>query len=162
MTYIRGSTGQDLSSYHTTKRLNTIREEIGPDIMRVKSMSERSNRDQELLNSEFGLSVDEEDKLFADKREAPRARPKNDKWVKVARLAGEGPVVYKLFDLSQGGMGFVGSNDVDFIKGAEIHIMGFNNFDLDDPLIGKVMSIRPMDGTENEFKIGVKFSDGQN
>ena len=49
--------------------------------MRVKSMAQRSNRDQQLLKSEFGLTVDEEDKLYADQRAAPRARPKDDKWV---------------------------------------------------------------------------------
>jgi hypothetical protein len=39
--------------------------------------------------------------------------------------------------------------------------MGFNEFLLDDPLIGKVMSIRPMDEHQVEFKVGVKFTEGQ-
>ncbi len=159
---VKGSTGQDLSPIWKVKRLDVAPVDSGLDIMRVKSMAQRSSRDQELLNNEFGLSVDEEDKLFADKRESPRARPKVDKWVKVAKLQSEGPVTYKLFDLSQGGMGFVCFNESEFSKGSEIHIVGFNEFDLDDPLIGKVMSIRPIDGELNEFKVGVSFSEGQN
>lgn len=157
---VRGSSGASISDVWRTKRLDTSPVELEPDFMRVKSMSERSTRDQELLNNEFGLSVDEEDKLFADKRESPRARPKDDKWVKVAKFEGDGPQIFKLFDLSRGGMGFVTFDEHEFPKGSTIHIVGFNEFDLDDPLVGKVMSIRPIDG-EVEFKVGVKFSEGQ-
>lgn len=157
---VRGSKGSQISDVWRTKRLDTSPVHSGPDIMKVKSMSERSTRDQDLLNNEFGLSVDEEDKLFADKRESPRARPKDDKWVKVAKFQGDGPQVFKLFDLSRGGMGFVTFDEHEFPKGSTIHVVGFNDFDLDDPLVGKVMSIRPIDG-EVEFKVGVKFSEGQ-
>ena len=124
-------------------------------------MAQRSNRDQQLLKSEFGLTVDEEDKLFAGQRAAPRARPKDDKWVKVVRGIGEAALPYKLFDLSQGGMGFVSFDETEFPKGSDIHVVGFNDFELDDPLLGTIMSIRPMDGVLSEFKIGVKFSEGQ-
>lgn len=160
-TLIQGQTGQDLSEAWKVKRLDLNPPDNSPDIMKVKSMAERSSRDQELLNNEFGLSVDEEDKLFADKRESPRARPKIDKWVKVAKLQGSGPEMYKLFDLSRGGMGFVSFSEAEFAKGSEVHIVGFNDFDLDDPLVGKVMSLRPIDGVQSEFKVGVKFSEGQ-
>jgi hypothetical protein len=158
---IKGNTGEDLSDVWKVKRLEIGPIDTSPDIMKVKSMSERSTRDQDLLNNEFGLSVDEEDKLFAEKRESPRARPKIDKWVKVAKLAGNGPEMFKLFDLSRGGLGFVAFSETEFTKGSEIHIVGFNDFDLDDPLVGKIMSLRPIDGTQSEFKIGVKFSEGQ-
>jgi hypothetical protein len=132
-----------------------------PDYMRVKSMAQRSNRDQELLNNEFGLSLDEEDKIFASQRESPRARPKDDKWVKVVmRNSGEA-ILYKLFDLSRGGMGFLCSGETEFQKGESIEVKGFNDYELDDPLLGEVMSIRPMDSDMSEFKVGVKFSDGQ-
>ncbi|MBA2403902.1 MAG: PilZ domain-containing protein [Bdellovibrionales bacterium] len=161
--HIQGVTGKKIDTIWRTKKLDTgYSPDNGPDLMHVKSMSQRSSRDQELLNNEFGLSVDEEDKLFADKRESPRARPKMDKWVKIAKLRGDGPVVYKLFDLSQGGMGFVSFDETEFTKGTQIHIVGFNDFDLDDPLVGKVMSIRPIDGVQSEFKIGVAFTEGQN
>ena len=129
--------------------------------MRVKSMAQRSNRDQQLLKSEFGLTVDEEDKLYADQRAAPRARPKDDKWVRLVKGVSETPLPYKLFDLSQGGMGFVSFDETEFPKGSDIRVVGFNDFELDDPLFGQIMSIRPIDGVLSEFKIGVKFSEGQ-
>lgn len=161
VTLIQGKTGTDYSTVWKSKRLKSMPVDTGPDIMRVKSMAQRSTRDQELLNNEFGLTLDEEDKLFADKRESPRARPKADKWVKIALPQIEGPTIYKLFDLSQGGMAFVGFDETEFEKGDDVKIVGFNDFDLDDPLIGKIMSIRPIDGVESEFKFGVKFSEGQ-
>lgn len=161
VTQIRSSVGIDLSDIWRVKRLSNNPDIIEPDIMRVKSMAERSTRDQDILNQEFGVSVDEEDKLFADKRESPRARPKDDKWVKVAKFQSNGPGRYRLFDLSRGGMGFIAPNDLDFPKGTDVHIMGFDEFDLDDPLLGKVMSVRPIDESQKEFKIGVKFSEGQ-
>jgi hypothetical protein len=162
---IKTSTGEDLAKPWKTKRLDTSpihKPGTTHDVMRVKSMAQRTTRDRDMLNNEFGLSVDEEDKLYADKRESPRARPKDDKWVKVAKLQGDGPDTYKLFDLSQGGMAFVTFDESEFIKGSAVHIVGFNDFDLDDPLVGKVMSIRPIDGAQSEFKIGVSFSEGQN
>ena len=158
---IKGKTGTDYSTLWKSNQLTSMPADTGPDIMRVKSMAQRSTRDQELLNNEFGLTLDEEDRLFADKRESPRARPKKDKWVKIALSQSDGPSIYKLFDLSQGGMAFVGFDESEFEKGAEVKIVGFNDFDLDDPLIGKIMSIRPIDGVESEFKFGVKFSEGQ-
>ena len=151
---IKSSTGRDYSTIWKSKLLKTTPIDTSLDIMRVKSMAQRSTRDQELLNNEFGLTLDEEDKLFADKRESPRARPKADKWVKIAMGQSDGPSIYRLFDLSQGGMAFVGFDESEFDKGTDVHIVGFNDFDLDDPLIGKIMSIRPIDGVESEFKFG--------
>lgn len=160
---IRGSIGRDMTDIWKVKRLSDQKDEIPSEVMKVKSMAERSSRDQELLNNEFDppVNLDEEDKLFADKRESPRARPKIDKFVKVAKIRGSGPEIFKLFDLSRGGMGFITEDESFFSKGEEIHVVGFNEFDLDDPLVGKIMSIRPIDGAPSEFKIGVKFSEGQ-
>lgn len=131
------------------------------DTVRVKSMKERTSRDQEFLNTEFDMSLDEEDKLYADKRESPRVRPKADKLVKVVRKGEVKVHVMKLFDLSRGGMGFLTYTPEHFPKTAEIYVTGFDTFELDDPLIGTVMSHRPVDETNTEFKIGVKFNDGQ-
>ena len=162
---IKRSTGQDLARPWKTKKLDTSPiHKVGTthDVMRVKSMAQRSNRDQELLKNEFGLTVDQEDILFAGKRESPRARPKDDKWVKIVKLETDSPSTYKLFDLSKGGMAFVCFSSAEFSVATEIRIVGFNDFNLDDPLIGKVMSIRPIDGTSSDFKVGVSFSEGQN
>jgi hypothetical protein len=158
---VPNSSGKSSAQVWRLKTMDTAIEDQGPDYMRVKSLSQRTAHDQEFLNQEFGLSLDQEDKLFADKRESPRARPKEDKYVKILRpLTGES-MIYRLFDLSRGGMGFVSLSENEFSKGEELQIMGFNEFLLDDPLIGKVMSIRPMDEHQVEFKVGVKFTEGQ-
>lgn len=132
------------------------------DHVRVKSMSERSSRDQDFLNGEFNpVNLDEEDKIFADKRESPRVRPKADKLVKVLRKGESKIHVMKLFDLSRGGMGFLTFSPDEFPKGTDVFITGFDAFDLDDPLIGTVMAQRAVDDSNVEFKIGVKFNEGQ-
>lgn len=108
------------------------------------------------------MSLEEEDKLFASRRSSPRARPKNEKWVKVQ--VGEEEEIHrlKLYDLSRGGMSFVTQDNDIFSRGSAVFVVGFEEFDLDDPLVGEVMSLRPMsDVDEFEWKVGVKFSDGQ-
>jgi hypothetical protein len=141
---------------------NLPTERINDGVMRVKPMGQRTARDQEFLNAEFdSVSLDEEDKLFADKRESPRARFKADKFVKVQTLESEELQVLKLFDLSRGGMGFLTLEPQLFPKGTKILIVGFEGFDLDDPLIAQVMSQRPIDDLQIEFKVGCKFDEGQ-
>ncbi len=160
---LRNQIGMNLSTVWKTKRLANDRDDLGSDHIRVKSMAERSSRDQTFLNNEFELmSLDEEDKVFADKRESPRARPKIDKWVKVVKVGSCEFKLCRLFDLSRGGMGFITFNEAEFPKGIDIHVLGFDEFDLDDPLIGTVMSLRPVDEAKIEFKVGIKFREGQN
>ncbi len=135
---------------------------IDQGFMRVKSMVERTARDQEFLNAEFdSVSLDDEDKLFAEKRESPRARFKEDKFVKVQTLESETLQILKLFDLSRGGMGFITLEPQLFPKDSKILIVGFEGFNLDDPLIAEVKSHRPVDELQIEFKIGCKFDQGQ-
>jgi hypothetical protein len=160
VTVVKGRTGVDISGVWKTKRVQ-IEEERKPDYMVVKSMRDRTSRDQEFLNNEFNPTLDEEDKLFADKRETPRARPKIDKMVKIKTLASDEVQMFKLFDLSQGGMSFITMYPDVFPKSDLIQIMGFEEFNLDDPLIARVMSHRAVDDTQIEFKIGCKFEEGQ-
>lgn len=154
-----------LSTYWGSKRMRgggPNYDNLGSSHVVAKTMAQRSSRDQEFLNQEWNMpSLDEEDLMFADKRESPRARPKVDKWVKIRRAGDVGVNMYKLFDLSRGGMSFVAIGDTHFTKGSEINVTGFETFDLDDPLVGKVMSLRPMDETQIEYKVGVKFDEGQ-
>lgn len=154
-----------LSTYWGTKRMRgggPNVDNLGSSHVVAKTMSQRSSRDQEFLNQEWNMpSVDEEDLMFADKRESPRARPKADKWVKIRKVGDRGISMFKLFDLSRGGMSFIAIGETDFPKGSEVNVTGFETFDLDDPLVGKVMSLRPMDETQIEYKVGVKFNEGQ-
>lgn len=160
VTMMRGI-GVDIPTHWKTKRIQLGPDDLGSSYVRVKSMRERSSRDQDFLNQEFNPTLDEEDKMFADKRESPRARPKVDKWVKVKVDNNDTIHTLKLFDLSRGGMGFITYDVAEFPKGSEVFVVGFDQFDLDDPLIGKIMSHRPVDDSQLEFKIGIKFNEGQ-
>jgi hypothetical protein len=158
---IRDSSGVDLSPVWKVKRLK-LEDEPANNLLTVKSMRERTNRDQEFLNKEFGdVSLDEEDKLFADKRESPRTRAKEDKFVQLLTESFSEPKILKLFDLSRGGIGFLTSDPELFPKGSRIRVVGIGEFLLDYPFIGEVMSHRPINEQQNEFKVGCKFYEGQ-
>lgn len=157
---VKKNIGQEVSTVWKTKRV-PIDVDKSLDIMRVKRMAQRTSRDQTYLNQEFNLSLDEEDRIFADKRESPRARPKVQKSVKVQVSGDDNVYSLKLFDLSQGGIGFICGKPEIFPKGTEIQVVGFEDFNLDDPLIAEVMSLRPLDSKGIEFKIGCKFAEGQ-
>jgi hypothetical protein len=159
ITYIQGSIGLDLQKVWKLKRLNVDETKVS-DVMEVKSLNQRSGHDQQILNDELFVSVDEEDKLFADKRESPRARPKQQKYVTLQNEQGE-TGRFPLFDLSQGGMGFVVTSESSFARGNVVYVYGIDAKVLDDPLIGKVMSVRSMNEDNLEFKVGVKFEEGQ-
>lgn len=159
---IKRGMGVDVATKWKSRRFSTGSESISTFI-KPKKMAERSSRDKEFLGQEFDfMSLDEEDKLYADKRESKRVKPKTDKLVKIQVQGQKEAKVYKLFDLSQGGMAFLAYDINEVPKAAEIHVLGFDSFDLDDPLIGTIMSHRPVDESQIEFKIGIKFTDGQN
>lgn len=159
VTVIKGAIGLDLSPVWRTKRLNFDDEEmLDYSLQKPK----RTARDRDFLDQEINsLSLDDEDKMFADKRESPRARPKVDKFVKIMTEVSDEVHFLKLFDLSQGGIGFITMDAHLFPKGKRIKVIGFQDFDLDDPLLGQVMSHRAIDETQIEFKIGCKFDEGQ-
>lgn len=161
VTIVRGQIGLDSNDIWKTKRLAEL-VDLEPDYLRVKSMSERSGRDQVFLSQKFdSLTVDEEDIYFADKRESPRRRATAEKWVNIKIDVLEQVHRVILFDLSRGGMGFVTSEPQYFLKGRRVRILGFEDFDLDDPLVGRIMSQRPIDDLKLHHKIGVRFDDGQ-
>lgn len=160
-TGISGRVGVDLSTKWKSKRI-PIEEKQEKSYMIVKAMRERSSRDQEFLSNQFIPTLDEEDKMYADKRETPRSRPKIDKFVKIKSQDNEEIHSLKLFDLSRGGIGFITFDTHLFPKGSSVQVVGFEEFNLDDALIAIVMSHRAVDDTEIEFKIGCKFADGQN
>jgi hypothetical protein len=157
---LKVKTGLDLKGMWKTR--SRYKSGVSPAFWSAKSMAERSARDQDFLNLEFdSLSLDEEDKLFADKRESPRVRPKKQKMVKVIKRGDPVSNLFELFDLSRGGMSFVTTLPDYFPKGSEIFVMGFDSFDLDDPLVGTVMGHRKIDDSRVDMKIGIKFIEGQ-
>ncbi|MFP5458578.1 MAG: PilZ domain-containing protein [Bacteriovoracia bacterium] len=142
---IKGSTGVDLST--------------AP--WKVKRLGGRSERDEAIFSEQLAsITLSEEDKLFADKREAPRARPKVDKIV-TCEIAGDQATSqnFKLFDLSRGGLGIHVLVDGVFHKGSYVHITAMEGQELDQPLIGEVMSVRDLAPEDVGWKVGLKFID---
>lgn len=132
------------------------------NVLKLKSMAQRTDRDQTFLQDELQLlTIDEEDKLYADKRESPRARPKVNRIIKVQCEANPEIHLLKLFDLSRGGLSFLTMEPHLFQKGDQVRFVGFDSFDLDDPLFATVMSLREVDELQIEFKVGCKFVEGQ-
>lgn len=115
--------------------------------------------DEDIFQSELDqfLSPDEEDKLFADKRIAPRARPKKTKMVTISRIQDDKMKIYELYDLSQGGMAFLSLEENYFQVSDEIHVHAFDQKSFEVPMIAQVMSTRPADELGVQFKIGLKF-----
>lgn len=160
---IKKQLGMDLNPNILKVKGPTGGPEFHGGYMVVKSMAQRSSRDQEFLTGEFApeVSLEEEEKMYAGKRASPRARPKADKWVKMKLPDSDTIHKLKLFDLSQGGMSFITFDSQMFPKGSEIYLVGIANHELDDPLVGKIMSHRPVDEIQIEWKVGVKFDAGQ-
>jgi len=158
---IRLITGLDISTVWKSKRFN-FDDVSKVDFGKVVGMTQRTSRDREFLDNEFDrVSIDDEDKLFADKRESPRARPKAEKWAKVVSQKSPDVQLLRIFDLSRGGISFV-TMEVDlFPVGSKVNIVGIEEHVLDDPLLAQVMSHRPIDELDIEFKIGCKFDEGQ-
>jgi len=130
---------------------------------RVKNIepknTEQSDRDKAIFEEELSfVSLDEEDKFYADKRDAPRAKPKEGKTVIMRKKTDaddfEGNI-HPLFDLSRGGLGAVALSETLYDKGEVVLIMGFDDNVLDQPMEAIVRSIRETD--ENTFKIGMQF-----
>jgi hypothetical protein len=159
--HIKHITGLDMSTTWKTKRFN-FDDVSKVDFGKIVGMTSRTSRDREFLDNEFTrVSLEDEDKLYADKRESPRARPRVDKWVKVLSQKTPELQLLRMFDLSRGGISFV-AMEVDFFPvGSKINIVAIEEHTLDDPLVAEVMSHRPIDELDIEFKIGCKFDEGQ-
>ena len=143
---IKGATAVDLSSAPwRTKRL---------------AKGEKTERDRDIFEAQLLYTLDEEDKLFADAREAPRARPTTTKIIS-CQLAGQPQTRgnFVLFDLSRGGLGFKIPEAGVFTKGGYLEITALEGQELDNPLLGEIMSVRDLAPEEIGWKVGVKFVD---
>lgn len=121
----------------------------------------QSARDKAIFEEELSfISLDEEDKLYADKRGAPRARPPEGKMVtmQVADGSRDGGA-YTLFDLSQGGLSVLSFSESDYKSGELVHIQAFDTRVLDEPMLAEVKSVRSADDQGIQFKIGMQFVD---
>lgn len=130
---------------------------------KVKNLEESdasSDRDKAIFEEELSfVSLDAEDEFFADKRDAPRAKPKEGKTVLMRRESDPEDAQglrHPLFDLSRGGLGAMIEEENYYEKGQIVFIMGFDKNNLDEPMRAIVRSIR--DGDEpGTFKLGMQF-----
>lgn len=103
----------------------------------------------------------ENEKDNAHKRELPRLLAKRDQMVSLQRLQKDQPIgrleVFALHDISQGGMSFITYDPADFTVGEYIVAKNIDNKPLSKSLEGKVVSIRQLQESEDEFKIGISF-----
>jgi hypothetical protein len=131
-----------------------INNNLGNDFQRVKSLSS-SNRKSLLKDLGF-ISLDEEDRIYKDKRSSPRARPQIQKRVLVVMESND---CYEedLFDLSTGGMGFITERPENYLMTHTLHVLAFDRIPLDGILKGEVVGVREVDPSGITFKIGVKF-----
>ena len=146
--------------------IQVIKASLGIDLsdgyMRGKiTPTQKSQRDQALFDDQLAkITTTQEDKIFADKREAPRLRPKEDKIITCQR-AGEPDMSqnFLLFDLSRGGLGFKIVVDGLFKRGQFVEITALEGQVLDQPLIGEVMSVRDLAPEDVGWKVGIRFVD---
>lgn len=140
-THMRGNTVNGTEHISTKWRLNSM-----------------SEHDSELFETELSfVSLDEEDRLYADQRSAPRARPPKNKMICVQlgeRTIGE---MFSLFDLSQGGLGFITSEKNKFEVGQNLNILGFDDKSFEAPMVVVVKAIRDTDDSGLVFKVGCAF-----
>lgn len=117
----------------------------------------KTPRDREIFEAELSfMALDEEDAIYADQREAPRARPTEGKTVTL-KLADREPSEYSLFDLSRGGLSVLAFFEGEFEKGDVVYITGFDDKQLDEPMKAEVKSLRPADEQGMQFKFGMMF-----
>jgi hypothetical protein len=126
-------------------------------------ISGQSDRDKAIFEEELSfVSLDEEDKFFADKRDAPRAKPKEGKTVLMRKKTDSSDHEgnrHPLFDLSRGGLGAIADSEDLYSKGDIILVMGFDENILDDPMQAIVRSVREADAP-GHYKIGMQFYTG--
>tara|TARA_Y100001936_G_C16089939_1_gene685168 strand:- start:5045 stop:5842 length:798 start_codon:yes stop_codon:yes gene_type:complete len=125
-----------------------------------KYSSEQSDRDREIFEEELRfVSLDEEDRIYADVRGAPRARPKKNKKVTIKAFKGLRKAdVHHLFDLSRGGLSIIVEKRKLFSPGDVVEILSFDDKKLDNPMLAEVKSVRGADEQGKRFKVGMQFA----
>ncbi len=135
------------------------RDHIDLGIEKIKSSvgsKNRSSSDQSLFDEIVGSqALSAEDLEFADKRDAPRAKPKKGKVAQV--ITNNGITAFTLYDLSTGGMSVVASDLSAFKEQEEVSIAGFDEKTFDAPLKAIVRNIRDIEDLVDHYKIGLQF-----
>lgn len=135
------------------------RDHIDLGVEKIKSSVGSKNRsisDQSLFDEIVGSqALSAEDLEFADKRDAPRAKPKKGKVAQIVTSSGISP--FTLYDLSTGGMSLVVSDISFFKEQEEISIAGFDEKTFDAPLKAIIRNVRDIEDLVGQYKIGLQF-----
>jgi hypothetical protein len=149
----------DSSEVKTTAPDSVIFMNKVPEIL-TESPVEETKSDSDILEENMiYMTLDEEDKFYEDKREAPRARPNISKVVHILRQDNNQELFFDLFDLSRGGLSVLIPNDYVFSVGEKIAILGFNMDRFDNPISAEIMNMRSLDDTDRPdfYKMGMRF-----
>lgn len=155
---------QDSSNYiseNTEDHMTYLgpRENIDLGVMKIKGAVGSKNRnenDQAMFDEIIGsAALSEEDKLFADKRDAPRARPTQGKVVFIKTSTDEDS--FDLYDLSMGGMSVITSKVASFSEQEEVCVLGFDDKRFEEPLKAIVRSVRDIEDLLGQYKVGLQF-----
>ncbi len=110
--------------------------------------------------SDFKIVDNEDEEHHRHMREAARKSATANQYVEVLRYFGVNKnekSVYRLHDISSGGLGIITLDPGDFIKGEKIEILSINGKATATKIQGEVVAIRRLDGDDDLFKVGVKF-----
>ena len=156
MKMVRGAGRANVKS-ESHMRLNTLN---ATDKLSTKwSVSIMSSHDSDIFQEELDfMSLDEEDKIYADQRETVRAKPKEGKMITVKKRDEEDEEeIYPLYDLSQGGLAFLVTDKEKYEKGSVLSVIAFDQKRFDTPMQAQIMAIREADEVGVQFKVGCAF-----
>lgn len=98
----------------------------------------------------------DEDEYFAAVREAPRTKAAGNKSVTLTIDGKDEERTHPLFDLSQGGMGFIIDDKDEYERGQFLNVRLVDGKPAPFKMYGEIMAIRELEGEEG-FKVGVQF-----
>jgi c-di-GMP-binding flagellar brake protein YcgR len=99
------------------------------------------------------------EKKGIENRQFPRFKFKEGMWLKVVKKADENSKfkMYRLLDISQGGISFICNDRNEFKHDDALFILEIEGKTLDHVIYAEVRYIAPLDEHLIDFKVGVEF-----
>ena len=153
---VKGSGGGNFNQ-STHMRLNTSN---ATDKISTKwAINSMSSHDSEIFQTELNfVSLDDEDKIYAEQRESVRAKPKEGKMITIQKSdLATSEEIFPLYDLSKGGLAFLTTDQELFTKGEVVLVNALDEKRFEIPMQVSVMAVREADELSVQFKIGCAF-----
>ncbi len=147
---------------YSTKRsvaLKCMMRECEKDFL-VLAIPARLNFIQGDFLQNMELVEKENEQAHAHERKAPRKQANDDQIIGLRRQLGSevsSVLIYKFYDISQGGMAFEVYDPAEFVIGDEVVVLYIDDKPLKEGIKGKVVSVRQLPDNPETFKIGVQF-----